>query len=558
MVPLIDAAIASASIPAIFAPQKLGSENFIDGGVRDVLPIRAALDAGADQVYAVTASRAGVDGATSFDNKTILDIAERAAADIMPDQIQSYETNPPSQPWPDNVLFIQPDFTVHDASTIDPGLIRINSFYGYMRAAEQVDFARSNNPDDIVLHRKLVLLSTAITKLRFDIWTAEFGAAGQRTPDQQVIDPHVVPVPSPELFRQVREMKTELKNLLELRAGLYDHSPQMRVTPLAVDFGAVPVCAQATRFITVTNWADAGMPSGFSALWLEFEAHPWINPAAVSPWSRFDSVAGHVDPATPPPSQNLPEDLQISLTIAVHPFTISSYTSLDVPPGGSATIAITMGSPAAAVGPVAGTLLVNSNDPNNPGMTVQLTGTFVDAPPTAIVPSKRNFGIVPVDATRTLVIMIRNTGCGDLTVSSMDVIESGPLSAFSLDGPAVPFTVASGGKALIQLSFSPWRDQLFAGTLSIISNGAPSPATVSLLGTGRDFVTGALSDNTVLGPARVPMTALRTGQKSRAAVPAITIEGQTPVRPGDATPLASPKRSGSAAAQGEATNRTAR
>jgi predicted acylesterase/phospholipase RssA len=266
LVPLIDAAIASASIPAIFAPQKLGSENFIDGGVRDVLPIRAALDAGADQVYAVTASRAGVDGATSFDNKTILDIAERAAADIMPDQIQSYETNPPSQPWPDNVLFIQPDFTVHDAFTIDPGLIRINSFYGYMRAAEQVDFARSNNPDDIVLHRKLVLLSTAITKLRFDIWTAEFGAAGQRTPDQQVIDPHVVPVPPPELFRQVREMKTELKNLLELRAGLYDHSPQMRVTPLAVDFGAVPVCAQATRFITVTNWADAGTPSGFSAL----------------------------------------------------------------------------------------------------------------------------------------------------------------------------------------------------------------------------------------------------------------------------------------------------
>ena len=145
----------------------------------------------------MTASRAGVDGATSFDNKTILDIAERAAADIMPDQIQSYEPILPRSRGPTTCFYIQPDFTVHDAFTIDPGLIRINSFYGYMRAAEQVDFARSNNPDDIVLHRKLVLLSTAITKLRFDIWTAEFGAAGQRTPDQQVIDPHVVPLPLP-------------------------------------------------------------------------------------------------------------------------------------------------------------------------------------------------------------------------------------------------------------------------------------------------------------------------------------------------------------------------
>jgi predicted acylesterase/phospholipase RssA len=499
-VPLLDATIASASIPGIFAPQKLGSENFIDGGVRDVLPIRAALDAGADQVFAVCTSRAGVDPASSFDSKTILDIASRAAAEIMPDQIESFETNPPSQPWPNNVLIIQPDFTVHDAFIIDPGLIRINAFYGYMRAAELVDFARSSADQSLLL--QLMQLSTQITQLRLEIWNTEFNAAGQRTPLEQVVDPQIMPVPSPEQFLQVRELKAQLKTLLETRAGLYGTSPQISVAPLTIDFGEVPVCAQATQFVTVRNMADAGMPPNIAALWLEFEAHPWINVAAASPWSSFNYGGQFVPAATPPPPQNLPEDLQLSVAIGAGPFQVASVTALSLSPGGTATIAITMGSPAAAPGPESGTLTISSNDPSNPSVAVRLIGIFVNAPPRAVVPPRKNFGIVLVDQSRTSAIMVRNTGCGNLTVTGLSVTEPGPESVFSVDGPATPFTVPSGGAALAQLTFSPSGDQVYSGTLSVDSNGVPSPATVSLQGTGRGFVNRAQFTSPVLNLIR--------------------------------------------------------
>jgi NTE family protein len=38
------AILASASIPGIFPPVGLGSENYVDGGIREVIPLQAAVD----------------------------------------------------------------------------------------------------------------------------------------------------------------------------------------------------------------------------------------------------------------------------------------------------------------------------------------------------------------------------------------------------------------------------------------------------------------------------------------------------------------------------------
>ena len=45
---------ASASFPFMFEPVRMDSEWYADGGVRSVTPIKAAIDAGADVIYAVT------------------------------------------------------------------------------------------------------------------------------------------------------------------------------------------------------------------------------------------------------------------------------------------------------------------------------------------------------------------------------------------------------------------------------------------------------------------------------------------------------------------------
>ncbi len=49
--PAIEAVLASAAIPAMFPPVKIGDEVLIDGGVVDNVPISRAIDAGATQVY---------------------------------------------------------------------------------------------------------------------------------------------------------------------------------------------------------------------------------------------------------------------------------------------------------------------------------------------------------------------------------------------------------------------------------------------------------------------------------------------------------------------------
>jgi NTE family protein len=49
--PAIEAVLASAAIPAMFPPVRIGDELLIDGGVVDNVPISRAIDAGATRVY---------------------------------------------------------------------------------------------------------------------------------------------------------------------------------------------------------------------------------------------------------------------------------------------------------------------------------------------------------------------------------------------------------------------------------------------------------------------------------------------------------------------------
>src|SRR5262249_43204649 len=97
---LADAVLASAAIPFVFPPRKIGSETYVDGGVREMVPIKSAVAAGANQIFAIPASKAGVRRHGSFDSLNILDITQRVASDIMPDETQHNETNPDGLGWP--------------------------------------------------------------------------------------------------------------------------------------------------------------------------------------------------------------------------------------------------------------------------------------------------------------------------------------------------------------------------------------------------------------------------------------------------------------------------
>ena len=155
-VSLIDAAIASAAIPAIFRDVPLAGEHYVDGGVREMVPIRAALDAGATKVYAIVAGKRNVSRKSGYKSATAVEIAERAVKEILLSEIQENETHP-YLPWSSSVTVIQSSgHDLHTGLEVDPGFVRIDIEYGWMRASDvhrNVDAEVMELVDEIVHER---------------------------------------------------------------------------------------------------------------------------------------------------------------------------------------------------------------------------------------------------------------------------------------------------------------------------------------------------------------------------------------------------------------------
>lgn len=56
--PVIDAVMASTCLPGIFPPQRIGDHLYLDGVLAEQVPLKPAIDAGADTVYVLAASHA--------------------------------------------------------------------------------------------------------------------------------------------------------------------------------------------------------------------------------------------------------------------------------------------------------------------------------------------------------------------------------------------------------------------------------------------------------------------------------------------------------------------
>jgi predicted acylesterase/phospholipase RssA len=114
----------------------LNGEHFVDGGVREILPLELAFSRlGAGHIFAVVASSLGVEQVDDYGDRGLLDVARRVASDIGPDETLRKEMRPP-RGWGRKVTVIAPEFDVHDALTVDPELIATSIDYGYMRAAD--------------------------------------------------------------------------------------------------------------------------------------------------------------------------------------------------------------------------------------------------------------------------------------------------------------------------------------------------------------------------------------------------------------------------------------
>jgi pectate lyase len=102
------------------------------------------------------------------------------------------------------------------------------------------------------------------------------------------------------------------------------------------------------------------------------------------------------------------------------------------------------------------------------------------SPQISVVPTSVSFGNVPVGTTNSQTITVLNPGNANLSVSQATASGSG----FGLGGLALPMTVAPGGSAVFNVSFSPSASNNTTGTVTLTSNAPTSPTSLSLSGNG--------------------------------------------------------------------------
>jgi predicted acylesterase/phospholipase RssA len=135
-VDLVDAAIASASVPMVFPPHTMADDDYVDGGVIEIIPVRAAAELGATRIVAVVAlplslarderdyaeAPAGYIGLRALG---MIGIADRQLANL-------------HVPLPEGTTLttIDPVVDVVGLFEVQPGLLRINKDYGWLRASD--------------------------------------------------------------------------------------------------------------------------------------------------------------------------------------------------------------------------------------------------------------------------------------------------------------------------------------------------------------------------------------------------------------------------------------
>jgi len=153
---------ASCAIPGVFRPVKLGDDMYIDGGIRENLPVEMAVNGlSVTKPYVIVAIPPGVPR-VDFTEKDMLSILVRTIGLLVD------ETTRDEVAWARHcgATVIAPEYEVHGSMTVERGLLQINRDYGWMRAAEEIGGKSSNASTDGVSG------SLSIVLARVDLYNA--------------------------------------------------------------------------------------------------------------------------------------------------------------------------------------------------------------------------------------------------------------------------------------------------------------------------------------------------------------------------------------------------
>jgi predicted acylesterase/phospholipase RssA len=297
---LIKAALASAAVPVMFPPVEVDGEWYVDGSLREVVPVQGAIDCGADDIYAILcfprltqSGEGGIvgsqfeDWSTSslFDIRTddfgtregdwsrgggrdVIDVANRSAAIVL-DEITSGDLKGTRR---GNVrpklTVIAPLIPVHGMAELDFGLLKINADQGYMRAFDEIDA-----PDE--RRDRCRQLTGEITSRRVAIWRIEHELIRQWAEAEE---------PQSEGFFSLRRF--HVRSILHGWLEAPRVNTEILLTIRRHKRDLKPFVLERLKIAGSSN----ALPDQYEAMWLKWEHDPEYErvPLPPSPWRLLD------------------------------------------------------------------------------------------------------------------------------------------------------------------------------------------------------------------------------------------------------------------------------
>jgi predicted acylesterase/phospholipase RssA len=166
-VDMIDAVIASASVPLVFPPHPMADDDYVDGGVIEIVPVGAAARLGAKRIIAVVAVPLGLArDERDYAAAPAGDIGLRAMGMIWIADRQRANLGV-SLPEGTSLTTIDPVVDVVGLFEVELGLLRINRDYGWLRAA---DVLAQGDPE---LLADVAASTHAMVEARCEAWRLE-------------------------------------------------------------------------------------------------------------------------------------------------------------------------------------------------------------------------------------------------------------------------------------------------------------------------------------------------------------------------------------------------
>jgi len=247
--------------------------------------------------------------------------------------------------------------------------------------------------------------------------------------------------------------------------GVQDTTPGLTVSAPNLNFGDVQVGSKAVLQLTLTSSGTAPVTISSSTIaGKRFQISSVAYPAGITGW-----------PATLNPGQ------QVVLSIAFSPDSVDSFT-------GDLALATNASGGTANV-PLSG------------------TGDAVPAPNLTLSTTSINFGQTLIGSKVSRTLTLTSTGSAPLDINTITVSDA----QFSVATPSLPATLQPKQQLSLTVTFDPTTVGSDSGTLTVGSNDASGPATVSLGGSGTANKTSQLTVSpTAVNFGNVPLNVAST------------------------------------------------